>query len=200
MKLLSFFLGCLLVLTTTPAAFAVEASTNAAPVAPAPAAAKDKKSVAQAKSTPTNADVLAETNVTSVAQPAELKFDEYLKELTDTLKLSDEEKKAIQTYYLSDGMLLKNILNNDAISPLQKAQQVSDVRDARNTKIEALLQDDDRQRAFLKVEAQYRVALTVLAADGGLVPALPPSVAPSSPSAVSVPVGGKAPDAKPAAK
>jgi hypothetical protein len=195
MKLLFLPIGCLAFLTATFSAFAAAPSTNAAPVNPAPAPqAKSAPADANAKpATATNAPPVPAT----ASQPAELKLDDYLKDLTDTLKISDDEKKAIQTYYLADGTLLKNILNNDALSPLQQARQVSDLRDARNAKINALLQDVNRQRAFLEVEAKYRVALTELAADGGLVPAQTP---PPAPSAVPPAQAEKIPTAKGAAK
>lgn len=167
-------------------------STNASPVAPAPATAKDKKPATQAKP---SANTNVSPAVMSAAQPAELKFDDYLKDLADKLKLTDDEKNEIQSYYLADGTLLKNILNNDSISPLQKSQQISDLRDTRNAKINTLLQDADRQQTFLRMEAQYRVALTGLAADGGLVPAPtpPPSSAPTNaaPAQPTKPAGDK---------
>jgi len=115
--------------------------------------------------------------VPSVAAPA-LKLDDYFNDLATTLKLSDDEKKAIRNDYTDDGVLLKNILNNDSLSSLQKEQQISDLRDARNAKIEALLHNIDRQQAFRKIEAKYRVSLTELAADGGLAPAPAPTPVP----------------------
>jgi len=199
MKLLSSFLCSILVLVTMPGAMAAAPSTNTAPAVPVPAVAKGKKTATQAKSTPVdmNAKPVMETNAAPISQPAPVKFEDYLKELSDTLKLTDEEKKDIESYYLMDGMLLKNILNNDALSPLQQAQQVSDLRDARNAKIKTLLQDTGKQDAFLKIEARYRVALTELAADGGLVPAPVPSPAPAAPAPAPA---EKTPNVKAAAK
>jgi hypothetical protein len=112
-------------------------------------------------------------------QPPGLKLSTYFDELKTDLSLSDSEQKDIETYYMEDGPTLKDVLNDSSISPLQQAQKVSDMRDARNAKIEALLDDPNRQRDFMQIEARYRVALTELAAEGGLVPAsaLPPVAA-----------------------
>jgi hypothetical protein len=105
--------------------------------------------------------------------------------VASTLGLPDEDKKKVEALYVADGTPLKGILDNDALSPLQKAEQVSDLRDARNAKVVDLLPDTGEQEAFFKVEAKYRVALTKLAADGGWVasaaPAKPP--APATPAA-----------------
>jgi hypothetical protein len=180
MKLLPFLLGCFTIMATVCGARAAAPSTNAAPAAPAPATARDKKPAPPAKPmTNTHASPV----VIPPSHPVELKFDDYLKDLADKLKLTDDEKKEIESYYLADGTLLKNILNNDSLQPLQKSQQVSDLRDTRNAKINTLLQDADRQQTFLKVEAQYRVALTELAANGELVPAPPPPPAPAATNA-----------------
>jgi len=110
-----------------------------------------------------------------------VKLDDYISDLATTLKLSDTEKKQIENLYLADGDPMKTVLNNDALSPLQKAQQVADLRTARNTKIEALLQDGDQQAAFQQLEAKYRVALTESAWNGGWV-AAPPAPAPAAPA------------------
>jgi len=141
-------------------------SSNAAPATPAPAAVSP---------TPSPAPVPAPS------APV-FKLDDYINDLATTLKLSDDEKKAIRGDYQADGNLLKNILNNDALTPLQKAQQISDLRDVRNTKIEALLHDFVRQQDFLKIEARYRVALTELAEDGGLAPTPSPTPTPAAPT------------------
>jgi hypothetical protein len=106
-------------------------------------------------------------------KPAGSLLDTYIKDLADTLKLSANEQTEIQAYYLEDGAQLQKILNDPALSPLQQAQQVSDLRDARDAKIEAVLIGADRVHEFYQVEARYRVALTELAAQGGLVPATP---------------------------
>ena len=202
MKLISSLFGCFAILITTSNGFAAVSSTNAPPASPVPAtAATEKKPAGQAKSTPAvnSAKPALQTDVSPVlaptTQPVEIKFDDYMKDLADALKLSDDEKREIQTYYLADGVLLKNVLNNDSLSPLQQVQKVSDMRDVRNAKIEALLQDVDRKRTFFKVEARYRVALTELAADGGLVPA------PATPPPASAPASAeKSPAAKTEAK
>ena len=93
--------------------------------------------------------------------------------------MADGDKKKIEALYVADGPPLKGILDNDALSPLQKAEQVSDLRDARNAKVVDLLPDVGQQEAFFKIEAKYRVALTELAAEGGLVA----SPAPATPAA-----------------
>ncbi len=185
---LSLF-SCLVIVAATSNAFAAAPSTNAPPVTPPPVKAQKAGAPTEVKASP------------AAPKPVESKFDDYLKELGDALKLTDDEKKDIQTYYVADAGLLKNILNNDALSPLQQARQVSDLREARNVKIAARLQDADRQHTFLKVEAKYRVALTELAANGGLVLTEPPPTAPAP--AVVAPTPGQAektPKAKSAAK
>jgi hypothetical protein len=100
-------------------------------------------------------------------------LDAYLKDLDDTLGLSANEKTEIQNYYLTDAPKLTGILNDPTLSPLQQEQQVADLRDERNAKIEALLEDTDRRHEFFQVEAAYRVALIEAAADGTLVPGAP---------------------------
>ncbi len=178
-------------------------STNAQPATPAPAQANTTAKSAPGAAapngsngaTPSGTTVTKTSNTPSkpnspatpppapspASKPVATILDNYLKDLGEAFTLSDNEKKAIQSFYLADGILLKNVLNNDSVSPLQQAQQVSDLRDTRNAKIEALLEDVDRQQEFLKVEAHYRVALTELAADGGLIPAgaVPPVAAPT---------------------
>jgi hypothetical protein len=175
MKFFPSLLVSFALMVTASGAWAAAPSTNTIPAAPAPPAKP-------------MTNTIAAPVVPLPSQPAELKFDDYLKDLTDRLKLSDDEKKEIESYYLADSTLLKNILNNDSISPLQKTRQVSDLRDTRNARINALLQDADRQQAFIAVEAQYRVALTELAANGGLVSAPPPPLVPAQPEK---PLGGK---------
>ena len=106
-------------------------------------------------------------------------LDNYLTDLNTTLHLTANEKNDIQTYYLQDGDELRDILNNSSISPLQQAARVSDLRDKRNDKIEALLGDVDRRHEFFTVEANYRVALTEAAATGALCPAQTPAPVPT---------------------
>jgi len=138
--------------------------------------------VALAAAPATNAPPAASAPATKETAPvkAASKLDDFINELAATIKLTDEEKKEIAHAYQADGATLNTILNNDALPPVQKAQQVSDLRDTRNAKIETLLQDVDRKQAFFKIEARYRVALTELAANGGLVP--PPSVQAPAPA------------------
>jgi hypothetical protein len=119
-----------------------------------------------------------------VAKAAGSILDKYISDLTDAVKLSDDEKKEVQAYYQADGTTLQKVLNDPTLSPLQQAQQVADLRDQRDAKVDALLQDPLRQHEFYEVEANYRVALTLFAADGGLIPAPAASAAPP-PAAVS---------------
>ena len=79
----------------------------------------------------------------------------------------------MKTYYLNDGTQLQNILSDATLAPLDQKQKIDDLRNTRNAKIEALLADVGRQSIFLKLEANYRVALVQLAAKGGLVPTAP---------------------------
>ncbi len=102
-----------------------------------------------------------------------LKLEDFILDLATTAQLTDTEKKEVEDNYLSDGPKLLAILNNDALSPLQKAQQVADIRLARNVRIESILIDTDKRHAFVIIEAKYRVALTDLAANGGWSAAAP---------------------------
>ena len=169
MKFSQNLLSCLALLAFTTGAFAVAPATNAPSATASPAPATKTADVkTPAATTPTPPPVAAQAPATTGL------FDSYIKELTTALNLTDSEKKKITGYYVADGAQIKDILNNDALSPLQQAQQVSDLRDARNIRINALLDDLDRQHAFLKIEAKYRVALTELAANGGLVASAAP--------------------------
>jgi hypothetical protein len=168
----------------------IAAPTHAEPATPAPnGTSPSEKSVAKAPNTSQKKDksssAAAPAPQTASAPPAKgapaapaksvSVLDHYLQDLNDSLKLSAQEKADIQTYYLADGIQLHDILNDSSLSPLQQAQQVSDLRDKRNDKIEALLSDVDRRRDFFAIEANYRVALTEAAANGALIPAqMPP--------------------------
>ncbi|MCE0523970.1 MAG: hypothetical protein LV480_13760 [Methylacidiphilales bacterium] len=156
-------LTCLAFSTATTIAFAAAPATNSATAATPPA----KKEAAPKDKGAAPAPAEAASPAPQAAAPFSL--NDYIKDLTDELKLSDTEKKEIETYYVNDGPQLQTILNDDTISPLQQAQQVAAIRDARNAKIEMLLNDWRRQNEFLKIEAGYRVALTELAANGGLI-------------------------------
>jgi hypothetical protein len=103
-----------------------------------------------------------------------LTLDAYIADLAGHVPLSKNEQTDIKTYYLDDGAKLQAILSDASLSPLTQEQQIDDLRDARNEKIEALLADVGRQSEFLKIEDNYRVALVELAAQGGLVPTTPP--------------------------
>jgi hypothetical protein len=126
----------------------------------------------EAKKPESPAPVVAAT--TAAAPSPSLTLDGYIADLADQVPLSKSEQTDIKTYYLDDGAKLQTILNDASLSPLAQQQQVDDLRDARNGKIEALLADDGRQTVFLKMEGTYRVALVQLAAQGGLVPTTPP--------------------------
>jgi hypothetical protein len=141
---------------------------------------------------PATASAAPAKNPPAATKPASPVLGNYLKDLDDTLKLSAEEKKDIETYYLADGVELKNLLNDSSLSPLQQAQQVSVLRDQRDDKIANLLADLDRRREFFQVEAKYRVALTEAAADGALVPAQTPAPAPAPTGAAPGQAGGVA--------
>ena len=185
----TLFLGS----TSSPAA-------NPAPPAAAPTAeGTPGNAKANAKATATSTSRAPAPGATATAAPtpppARLTLDDYIKVLTTELKLSDSEKQDIESSYVADGDKLKSILNNDSLSPLQQARQVADLRDARNAKIETLLDTLDRQHGFAQIEPRYRVALTELAANGGLV-AAPPAPAPSTPS--PAPASSANPPAAPA--
>ncbi len=163
-KITPSLFGYLALLFATTLAFAAGPAANPAP----PSAAPQNKSGATNAPTatpppPTPAPVAA-------AAPS-VTFADYIKDLTSTLKLSDTEKQEITAFYVADNGPLQKILNDDSLSPIQKAQQVSNLRDARNTKILDLLNTLDRQHAFADIEAKYRVTLTDLAANGQLVAA-----------------------------
>jgi hypothetical protein len=173
MKLSPSLFGCLLAFTTC--AFAAAPATNAPPGASAPPLEGSRRPPGDGAGRPALGDRGLPTEAPAQASAThELKLDDYIKDLTTALKLTDTEKKKIEGYYVADGAQMKDILNDNALSPLQKARQVSDLRDNRNVKVGALLDDLDRQHEFLKIEARYRVALTELAPNGGLVPAQPP--------------------------
>jgi hypothetical protein len=161
-------------------------TTNAQPSTPAPPQPNAQSAPGAASPNGSNgttaggspATKAPATGATAAAppKPADTLLDKYLKELTDTLKLSADDQKEIQAYYLQDGAQLQKILNDPSFSPLQQAQKVSDLREARDTRIEGILIGADRVHEFYQVEARYRVALTELAAQGGLVPATPVAV------------------------
>jgi hypothetical protein len=193
MTLTRNLLACFALFFATASAFAAAPATNSAPATPTkPDLAKFKNSSARAVSglTPTeigliNAPATADSDTLpqKIGPETTVKLDSYIKDLTAELKLSDSEAKEITSYYVADGDKLQQLLNDDTLSPLQQAQQTADLREARNEKIEELLHDFQRQRDFYKVEAKYRVALTELAADGGLVAPPAPAPAPAPPAA-----------------
>jgi hypothetical protein len=141
----------------------------------APAPAQDQVAAAPASTPATHAP--AATAPATTPKPTVLAG--YLDDLGSALKLSPTEKKDIEGYYEADGVPMQNLLNDRSIPPIKQAQQVSDLRDQINAKIVALLADVDRQRNFLQIEANYRVALIESAMAGGLNP---PGAAPAVPS------------------
>jgi hypothetical protein len=187
-----------------PAAAPSATSTPPADPAPKPAATPDKKTSspdpapapaaapASTAAAPAPAPAPATAPSSPVAKASGALLDKFISDLSDAVKLSDDDKKEIQSYYQADGPTLQKILNDPSLSPLQQADQVADLRDKRDAKIDTLLQDPARQHEFYEVEAGYRVALTEAAADGGLSPAPPaPAGAPSAPAAPSTPTAAK---------
>jgi hypothetical protein len=141
--------------------------------------------LAAAPATPTSAPAPATAPAAAPATaPAGLKLDDFINEVASTLNLGDGDKKKLEALYVADGPPLQETLNDDSLSPLQKAEKVSDMRDTRNAKVVELLPDAGQQEAFFKIEAKYRVALTELAAEGGLVASPAPAApAPATPAA-----------------
>ena len=125
-------------------------------------------------------------SVATTAAPSGVTLDAYIDALADKLSLTKSEKTDIKTFYLEDGAKLQAVLNDATLSPLEQTRQVDDLRNSRNSKIDALLRDVDRQQVFDRLEADYRVALIELAAAGGLVPATPP---PNVPHPTATPPG-----------
>jgi len=167
--------ACCLILGVSLPAFAAQTApprpANSKPHASPPAAATAAAANPPAAPTPPPAPATAAT-------PA-LTLDAYIADLASDLPLSKTEQTDVKTYYLNDGVKLQDILSDDSLSPLTQEQQIDDLRNTRNAKIEALLADVGRQSEFLKMEANYRVALVELAAQGGLVPTAPtPNVPP----------------------
>jgi hypothetical protein len=156
-------LTCIAMSAAPSVAFAAAPAAKPAPPSAAP--------VAKAGSTNARS---ATPPAPAPAAPKGVTLDDYMKELTADLKLSDSEKQEIQSYYVQDGVQVQKILADDSLSPLQQYQQVSELRDSRNARIKTLLNDLDRQHEFLVIEAKYRVTLTDLAANGQLVAAAPP--------------------------
>jgi len=189
MKLLPTLLGVIL---TTAGAIAAVPSTNAPAATPPPAKAGATTPAPAAKPDAKNP---APAPVPAAPAAPVTKLDDYFVELVAKVNLTDAEKKQVEGLYTADGVALKNILNDDSLSPLQQAQQVSDLRDVRNEKILQILHEVDRQKEFLQVEAVYRVSLTEFAAEGGLVP--PPPAAPA-PVAAPAPAPAASTNAAPA--
>jgi hypothetical protein len=102
----------------------------------------------------------------------------YLSALASDVPLSKDEQTDVQSYYLNDGAKLQDILNDESLSPFEQTQQIDALRDSRNARISALLNDAGRDAQFLRIESDYRVSLVELAAQGGLVPASTPARVP----------------------
>ncbi len=132
---------------------------------------------------PATTNTAAATPSAPAATPAGVTFDEFINDVAKEMSLSDAEKKSIQSAYQNDAPNLQKILNDETLSPLQQAQQVADIRTERNQKISEALGSPDKMQQFLEIEAKYRVALTLLAANGELAPAPAPPAAPASTNA-----------------
>jgi hypothetical protein len=178
MKLLLSVVCATALALTTPVLWAASTTPPAKSPAPASAAAPQ--------------DPLPEA--APIQPPATLKIDGYLNELGAALKLSDEEKKAVASFYQADDAQLKNILNSDTLSPLEQDRQVNDLREARNAKIEELLSSRARIAAFRALEAKYRVGLleidmapVVPAPAAPPIPTAAPAAAPSAPDSAKTP-------------
>jgi len=180
MKSLPALLGGLLFVSTITGAFAAAPAATPPPAAPAPNA----KPAAQKAPPPAPAPEAA------APEKAALKPDDYFAALASGVNLSDPEKKEITDIYEADGATIQKIGNDATLSPLQKAQQIADLRDVRNSKIEDILHDIDRKKSFHDIEAVYRVDVTVIALDGGLLPPPPPAPAASAPAAAPAPAKG----------
>jgi hypothetical protein len=174
---------CLLSILALP----VAAASTAPPATPKTHAAASTRKPASAASKPAVAAAQSATPIPPAAPtPAPspkptVTLDDYIAALTTAAALSKDEQSAITTSYLDDGPKLQGILNDPSLSPLEQTQEVDDLRQVRNVRIEALLHDAGRQQKFLQVEALYRVALVELAADGGLAPSAPsPKPAPAT--------------------
>jgi hypothetical protein len=144
-----------------------------------PASTKTLATVPAASGTPMAPPPQVSAPPPAPAAPAKsgATLDAYVADLTDALTLSKDEQTDIKTYYQDDGAKLLAILNDPNLSPIQQQEHVDDMRNVRNAKIGALLQDVDRQGKFLEIESTYRVALIELAAQGQLVPtSTPPNV------------------------
>jgi hypothetical protein len=164
-------LGAILPFATASAvqsspAHASDAKSHNSPPATTPTPAPATKTP-DASATPPTSPAPSATPASTVT------LDAYIAALADQVPLSKDEQTDIKTYYLNDGAKLQGILNDATLSPLAQEQQIDDLRNARNAKIEALLADVGRQSVFLKIESDYRVALVELAAQGGLVPTSP---------------------------
>jgi predicted lipid-binding transport protein (Tim44 family) len=178
------FLAYFILSVATTGVFAQTPATNPAPPSSTPPAAINKakkvKAPPQAPPAPGATSTAASSNAPAPTAPPPapaLTLDIYMKELKAKLNLTDSEAKEITSYYNADGDKLKQVLNNDTLSPFEQAEQVSLIRDERNDKIGDLLHDFGRQRDFLAIEARYRVALTLLAADGGWIASAVPAPA-----------------------
>ncbi len=127
--------------------------------------------------TPPPTTVPAATPAPSAPAKASATLDAYVADLAGQVPLTKDEQTDITTYYQDDGAKMQAILNDPNLSPLQQQEHIDEMRDLRDAKIDALLQDADRQAKFAQVEEAYRVALVELAAQGGLVPhTTPPNV------------------------
>jgi quinoprotein glucose dehydrogenase len=110
----------------------------------------------------------AETDLPLSAQ-ADAQLTGYLDVLTDKLSLTKDERGTIKTDYLADGVALRDIMNDPSLSPLAQYRRVDVIENARDEKIELLLNDIDRCHSFHILAAQYRLKFIEMAAQGGFV-------------------------------
>lgn len=108
-------------------------------------------------------------------------LDSYFSALNDEVTLSKDEQTAIKARYQEDSAKIQAILNNTALSPIEQQRQIDELSKARETEVDRLLKDVDRQARFNEFEKSHRVELVELAARGGPAPAPnapPPAVTP----------------------
>jgi hypothetical protein len=163
MKFTSRLLACsLLSLAAPTVTFAAAPAAKAAPAAAAAVEKNAKPNNLDAGKTAAAPNAAPTTNAASATPPAAVPetpptpasgvtLDAYIKDLTSELKLSAAEAKEIEDYYADDSSALNKILNDASLSPLQQTEQVDAMRDARNDKITALLEDTVRRHAFMEM-------------------------------------------------
>jgi hypothetical protein len=169
---------CFIVATAMPLLAAQPSPKHAADNAtqkPAPAKPETTSNPAPGTAKPPAAQSSAASAAPAVpdAKPtpgSTVTLNAYLSQLASDVPLSKDEQNDVKTYYLDDGAKSQDILNDASLSPFAQTQQIDALRDTRNAKIAALLDDPVRAAQFSQIESSYRVALVELAAQGGLVP------------------------------